>query len=183
MLALQEPLPASFVLKDGFWPKSRVQTTRADELAKDGEDREEFGEDDAYVGPLRARPQPSFRVGRDLFEGYFVAVRPADGDPRPVWIGRALSDPNCNPEKPNCVLIQYFRPTSRNRDVQDFYTGWDSERGLRWKMDLADPPVWQETNALMTAWKSQIRKDTRQCFIKIPAAQIEVINLSLASYV
>ena len=37
-----------------------------DQIAKDGEDREEFGEDDSYVGPLRGRPQPSFRVGRDI---------------------------------------------------------------------------------------------------------------------
>ena len=47
---------------------------------------------------------------------------------RPVWIGWALSDPNCNLEKPNCVLIQYFCHTSKNRDVQDFYIVWDSER-------------------------------------------------------
>ena len=80
-------------------------------------------------------------MGRDFFESYFVAIRLADGDPWPMWIGRALSDPNCNPEKPNCVLIKYFYPTSRNRVVQDFYTGWDSERGLRWKVVLVDPPI------------------------------------------
>ena len=159
--ALQKPHIAFDVLKNGFWPTTRIQATPADQLAEDGEDREEFGEDDAYVGPLRGRPQPSFRVGRDIFEGYFVAVRPADGDTRPVWIARALFDPNCNPEKPNCILLQYFRPTSRTEDVQNFYTGWDSERGLRWKVDTVDPPIWEETNALMTAWKSQIRKDTR----------------------
>ena len=181
-VALLEPLPSCSVLKDGFWPSSRVQATQMDELDEDGEDREEFGEDDAYVGPLRGRPQPSFRVGRDLFEGYFVAVRPAEGDSHPVWIARAFSNPNCNPEKPNCVLIQYFRPTSRDQNVQDFYTGWDSERGLRWKVDETEPPLWQHTNALITAWKSSIRKDTRQCMIKIPVAQIDVINQSLASY-
>ena len=37
-----------------------------DQIAKDGEDCEEFGEDDPYVGPMRGRPQPSFRVGRDV---------------------------------------------------------------------------------------------------------------------
>ena len=137
-LALQESLFASFVFKDGFWPKSHVQTTRTNELAEDGEEREEFEEDDAFVGHLRARPQPSFRVGRDLFKGYFVAIRTVDDVPRPMRIGRALSGPYCNPENPNRVLTQYSRPTSRNRDVQDFYTGWDSERDLRWNVDLAN---------------------------------------------
>jgi len=181
--ALQEPLSSSPILKDGFWPTTRVEASPVDELGEDGEDLEEFGEDEAYVGPLSGRPEPSFRVGRDLYNGYFVAVRPADGATQPVWIARALSDPNCNPEQPNCVLIQYFRPTSRDQDVRDFYTGWDSERGLRWKVDIGDPPVWEHTNTLMTAWKSQIRKDTRQCLLKIPAAQINIINCSLASYV
>ena len=46
----------------------------ADQIADDGEDREEFGEDDPYVGPLQGHPQPSFRVGREVQEGYFVAV-------------------------------------------------------------------------------------------------------------
>ena len=155
-----EPLPTFPTLRDGFWPTTRVQASRVDQLDdredRDGEDREEFGEDEAYVGPLSGRPNPSFRVARDLFEGYFVAIRPAEGDLHPVWIGRTLSDPNSNPENPNCVLIQYFRPTSRNQDVQDFYTGWDSERDLRWKVDETEPPVWQHTNALMTAWKSRI---------------------------
>ena len=121
-------------------------------------------------------------MARDLFEGYFVAVRPADGDTHTVWIGRALSNPNSSPENPNCVLIQYFRPTSRNQDVIDFYTGWDSERGLRWKVDETEPPVWQHTDAFMTAWKSRIKKDTQECMIKIPAIQIEVINQSLTLF-
>ena len=43
--------------------------------------------------------------------------------------------------------------------------------------------MWEETNALMTAWSTRIKKDTRECVIKIPAAQIEVIKQSLASYI
>jgi hypothetical protein len=121
-------------------------------------------------------------VARDLHEGYFVAVRPADGDTRPVWIAKALSEPNCNPEKPNCVFIRYFRPTSKNKDVQEKYTGWDSERGLRWMVDEANEPLWEKTDALMTAWWSSVKKTTVECMIKIPVPQIEIINLSLASY-
>ena len=104
-IALEEPLPNPIVLNDGFWHTTRVQATQEDQLDKDGEDLEEFGEDDAYVEPLRNRPLPSFRVARDVFEGYFVAIRPADGDSHPIWIGRALSNPNSSPENPNCILI------------------------------------------------------------------------------
>ena len=100
-----------------------------------------------------------------------------------MWIARALSDPDCNSEEPNRILIQYFHPTSRRVDVQELYTGWDSDRGLRWKIEEKEPPVWEETNALMTAWSTRIKKDTCECVIKIPAAQIEVIKQSLASYI
>ena len=80
-VVLMEPLPT---LRNGFWPTTRIQASRVDQLDDDGEDREEFGEDEAYVGPLSGRPNPSFRVARDLFEGYFVAVQPTEGDLHPV---------------------------------------------------------------------------------------------------
>ena len=99
-----------------------------------------------------------------------------------MWIGRALSNPNSSPENLNFVLIQYFRPTSRNQDVIDFYTKWDIKRGLRWKVDETEPLVWQHTDAFMTAWKSRIKNDTQECMIKIPAIQIEVINQSLTLF-
>ena len=181
-VALQDPLPSSTILKDGFWPTTRVWVAQVDQLNKEGEICEEFGEDEAYVGPLSGRLQPSFKVERDLFKGYFVAVRPAIGDSHPIWITRALFDPNCNAIKPNCVLIQYFRPASRDEGVKNFYTAWDSERGLHWKIDEIELPLWQYTDALIMAWKSLIRKDTQQCMIKIRIAQIEVINQSLAEF-
>ena len=59
-VALMEPLPTFDVLRDGFWPTTRVEANRADELNEDGEEHEEFGEDDPYVGPLRGCPNPSF---------------------------------------------------------------------------------------------------------------------------
>ena len=181
--ALYEPFTPCNVLREGFWPTTRVEANVGDQIADDGEDREEFGEDDLYVGPMRSRPQPSFRVGRDVREGFFVAIRPADGETQPVWIARALSDPDCNPEEPNRILIQYFHPTSRRVDVQELYMGWDSDRGLRWKIEEKEWPVWEETNALMTAWSTRMKKDTRECVIKIPAVRIEVIKQSLASYI
>nr|PNR26858.1 hypothetical protein PHYPA_030339 [Physcomitrium patens] len=140
--ALHEPIIPCNILREDFWPITRVRENLADQLSDDGKDHEEFGEDDPYVGPLRGRPQPSFRIGRDVREGYFVAIRPADGEIQPVWIARALSNPDCNPEKPNCILIQYFHLTLRSVDVQQFYTSWDSERGLHWKIEENEPPVW-----------------------------------------
>ena len=96
--ALDEPITPSNDLKEGFWPTMRMEANVADQTAEDGEEREEFGEDDPSVGPLNGRPQPSFKVGRDVQEGYFVSIRPTDGETQPMWIARALSNPDCNPE-------------------------------------------------------------------------------------
>ena len=61
-----------------------------------------------------------------------MAVRPSEDDTEhPFWIARALSNPNSNPEYPGYVLIWYFQPVSHNRNVQKFYTSWDSRSGLR----------------------------------------------------
>jgi hypothetical protein len=56
--------------------------------------KDEFIEDDHFVGQRQDRPAPSFRVLRNVYEGYFVAVWPVGGDSSPVWIARAKSDPN-----------------------------------------------------------------------------------------
>ena len=64
--ALHEPITLCNVLREGLWPTKCVEANIADQIAKDGEDREEFGKDDPYVGSLSDRPQPSFRVGRDV---------------------------------------------------------------------------------------------------------------------
>lgn len=72
--ALEVPIEPSNALRDGFWPSTRIDASLEDQFAEDGELREEFGEDDAFIGEIRDRPQPSFRVARDVFEGYFVAI-------------------------------------------------------------------------------------------------------------
>ena len=46
----------------------------ADQIAQDGKECEEFGKDYPYVGSLNGQPQPSFRIGRDVQKGYFVAI-------------------------------------------------------------------------------------------------------------
>ena len=124
----------------------------------------------------RDRPLESFRVNRDLYEGYFVVIHPSEEHrQRPLWIARALSNPNSNLEHPSCVLIQYFRPTSRTRSIQEFYTGWDSETDLHWKVDSTLEETWESTNSILTTWKSATEKDTTHCVLKIPPRQIEII--------
>ena len=81
-----------------------------------GKVREEYDEDKHVAGQSRDRPLPSFwsDIARDVFAGYFIAIRPCDGDERLVWIARAMSNHNTNLEVPNSVFIQYFCPTSCN---------------------------------------------------------------------
>jgi hypothetical protein len=122
-----QPIPS---LQDGFRPVSRIASIVEDEFIEDGSVHKEYDEDDHFVGQRRDRHTPSFRVLCDLYEDYFVAIRPANGDSRLVWIALAKSDPNYNPEWPNYVLIQYFQLTSRSQLVQETYRGWDFEVGL-----------------------------------------------------
>ena len=122
---------------------------------------EKYNEDEHFVGQARDCPLESFRVNRDLYDGYFVAIRPSEEDrQRPVWIARALSSPNSNPEHLGYVLIQYFRPTSCTKSVQEFYIGWDFGTSLCWKVDSMLEETWESTNSILTVWKSATRKDT-----------------------
>jgi hypothetical protein len=172
----------STLLRDGFWPVSLYAPAIEDQFVEDGSVREEYDEDDHFVGQRRDCPIPSFRVACDLYKGYFVAVRPTNGNSRPLWIARAVSDPNYNPERPNCVLIQYFQPTSRSELVQETYIGWDFEAGLCWKIEESNGLQWEHTDSIMTVWKSRVWRDSRECIIKIPAEQITIIRESLAAY-
>jgi hypothetical protein len=180
--ALVLPVQTLSSLRDGFWPVTQFASALEDVFLEDGSIHKEYDEDDHFVGQRRDCPAPSFRVLCDLFEGYFVAVRPADGDSRLLWITRVKSDPNCNPERPNCVLIQYFQPTSKSQVVQETYRGWDSAAGLRWKVEDSNGPQWEHMDSIMTAWKSGIRWDTTEFTIKILSDQITIIRDSIATY-
>jgi len=94
-----------------------------DELDDNGDIHEEFAEDDVFVGQCYDRPMPSFWVDHEVQKDFFVTLQPADGDTKPIRIARAVFDPFTNPEHPNCILIQYFRPTARRRNVQECYIG------------------------------------------------------------
>ena len=100
-VALDSPPTFDETLKDGFWQTTRVVPSFEDEFTEIGNVREEYDEDEHFVGQARDRPTKSFRVNLDLYEGYFVAIRPFEDDrEHPVWIARALSNPNSNPEYP-----------------------------------------------------------------------------------
>jgi hypothetical protein len=152
-----------------------------DRFTTDGDIREEYAEDDHFVGQVCDRPLPSFRVSRDVYAGYFVAIRPEDGDVRPVWIAQATSDPNSDQEHPNCMKVQYFRPTSRAKEVQRCYMGWDSPNGLRWRAEENQVEEWLHTDCIITAWKSKNQKGSKECIVKIPEAQLKIIHDSLAN--
>ncbi|HEX8607271.1 MAG TPA: hypothetical protein VF679_01380 [Pedobacter sp.] len=81
--ALRLPMDTPVSLQHGFSPTSRLGHVVEDEFTAKGDFCEEYGEDDHFVGPRCDRPPPSFRVGRDLYAGYFVALRPCNGDERP----------------------------------------------------------------------------------------------------
>jgi hypothetical protein len=51
-----QPLPS---LRDGFWPLSRIASALEDEFIEDGNVREEYNEDDHFVGQRRDHPAPS----------------------------------------------------------------------------------------------------------------------------
>ena len=109
---------------------SRVELSFEDQFTEAGDVPEEYDEDERFVGQAQDRPLESFRVNRDLCEGYFVAIRPSEEDrQRLVWIASPLSNPNSNLEHLGCVLIQYFRPTLHTRSIEEFYTGWNSGIG------------------------------------------------------
>ena len=84
--ALSLPMDTPISLQNGFWPSTRIAHAMEDEFTEEGDVRKEYGEDDHFVGHRCDRPPPSFRIGCDLYVGYFVALRPCDGDDRPFWI-------------------------------------------------------------------------------------------------
>jgi hypothetical protein len=95
----------------------------------DGTMCEEYAKDAPFVGRRHDRPPPSFRVGRDVYAGYFLAMRSTDGDLRPFEVARAVNNPNPDPGHRDQIQIQYWRPDSFQYVDADTYAGWDSKEG------------------------------------------------------
>ena len=60
--ALDMPLEYSAVLRDGFWPMSRVAPSFEDQYRETGDVCEEFDEDNHFIEQARDHPAESFRV-------------------------------------------------------------------------------------------------------------------------
>ena len=83
-----------------------------------------------------------------------VAIRPHDDDHKPIWVVRALIDYNVNRKYPNCIEIQFYKPVSKQNDVQESYVGWDSECSFKWKIDDSLDPHWIHGDCIITSWKT-----------------------------
>ena len=86
-------------LRGGFWPSFRFSLDVEDEFLNVSIVLEEYAEDAPFVGHRHDRPAPSFHVGRDVYARYFIAVCYVDGDLRPFWIARAVTNPSPNPDR------------------------------------------------------------------------------------
>jgi len=122
-------------LQDGFWPQSQITEEVEDQYLYDGQLREEFAEDAPFVVRRHDRLAPSFRVDCDVYACYFVVVQPADGDLRPFWLARELTNPNSNSGHINSIELQYWTPISFQHTTKDTYAGWNTKQGNSWCED------------------------------------------------
>ena len=105
---LDLPLPSVESLKGVFWPTSRFTPSEVDRFHEDVTLHKEFARDVPHVGHRGDRPAESFRVARDVYARYFLAIWPAsEGTNHLFWIARALTDPNSDVNHPNCIRMQY----------------------------------------------------------------------------
>jgi hypothetical protein len=120
-------ISVSKTLRGGFWPSSRFGLDVEDEFMDDSTVREEYAEDAPFVGRRRDRPAPSFRVGRDVYVGYFIAVRSADGDLRPFWVARVVGlGSNCGvffAQSQNAGTTSTTRAVQKRTAVGNFKKG------------------------------------------------------------
>ena len=128
-----------------------------DEYEIDGMLREEFAEDPLFIGQRRHCPPPSFWIGRDVHEGYVLAVRPADGDGRPFWIALALTNLHPDHEHSREIKVQYYKSISTCHVDLETYLGWDSNQGNNWVKETESEPIWIVTDCIVTAWKPGFR--------------------------
>ena len=103
--ALNAPLPVHDTLQDGFWLASRIAMEEEDQFFDDGTMYEDYAEDAAFVGQRHDRPPPSFPIGRDVYAGYFLILRPAHGDIKPFGLARVLTNPSLNPGHVNSIQL------------------------------------------------------------------------------
>ena len=156
-------------------------------MEDDGTVREEYAENAPFVGRRRDCPRPSFCIGRDVYASYFVVVRPAQDDPKPFWLARAITNPNLDPGHLHMIRIQYWTPIASRHINLNTYAGWDTKEGNAWREDRAIKPDWSNMDCIMTAWKPRRKKTTFNApqviaRVTIPKAQINIINAFVAAF-
>jgi hypothetical protein len=75
-----------------------------------------------------------------------------------------------------------LEPSASSNHIQKTYDGWNGKRSMQWRIDESQPPVWEHTNSIMSAWKLGIREGTRNLTMRIPSLQVNVIKESLAVF-
>ena len=128
-------------LLDGFWLALRIAPDDTDQMERNGTFHEEDAEDAPFVGRRRDCPRPSFRVNRDTHAGSFIVVCPANGDPKPFWLARAITTSSLDPGHMHMIKIQYWTPTSNRHTNIETYAGWDIKQGNVWRDDRVIPPT------------------------------------------
>ena len=151
-------------------------------MQRNGTLHEEDVEDAPFVGRKRDHPRLSFRVNRDTHVGSFIAVRPADGDPKPFWLARAITASSPNPGHMYMIKIQYWTPTLDPHINMETYAGWDTKQGNVRREDRVIPSTWSSTDCIMTAWKPCFREATKDPKTTIPSLQIEIIKASVVAF-
>ena len=180
--SLGEAMKPDSCMKNGFWPQSKVLTSVVDQYKDDGVLCEEFARNAPYVGRRRHQPTESFCIAWDVHAGYFIAICPANDDPKSFWLARALTNPNVDSNHPNEIQIEYWHPTSRSKAFHQTYKGWDIKKSVQWEHESLEEPTWVSTDCLLTSWMSTIRETTQNARIKIPLVQIPIIKASIATF-
>ena len=127
------------ILRHGYWPQSHVDVpTLEARLWGDGEVCE-FNEDGHYIGPTCNCPPPSFHVAIDCHEGYMLILSLGDVTyAKLVWVARDSSQPNSVNYSPyfQHIQVEYYQPTTRNKDMIHQYTGWGIICDFHWRVDF-----------------------------------------------
>lgn len=154
--ALKEPeMEAVDVLCMGFWPQTRQSFEVQTLYNADGELRDEFAEDDHYIGPRSLKPKPSFRVARDCRAGYLLLVRAAVDSDAPIWLGEAHSDPilTFGDVNERMIKVQWYKPCKRRGKESCPYDNWDTAVNFKWEIDETYEEQMTSVISILTAWK------------------------------
>jgi hypothetical protein len=144
-------------LKNGFWPRTRQGAVDC-RFMDTGDIREEFDEDEHYIGEARGQPNPSFRVAIDTRKDFFVFIRAADEGEftKPIWLGLALTDPEFDPttEHYHKIQVRWYTPIGRGTDEMAKYRDWNRRPSMKWRLHPTyTTPAWCDTDSICSSWK------------------------------